>query len=199
MTPVLAHKRSHLVMALLALAISLGAAQAGDGAAATKSHAKTEARNSHADRSRAERIRLHRQVRKLKRRVWHQQRVMRVRTSWTFRAPSRDPLVNARAKLAVWSRRAARVNRTYVRPPHKRAWLCVHRGEGSWRSATGNGYYGGLQMSRGFMHHYGAYLIRVRGTANRWSPLEQIWTGEHGRRAQGWGAWPSASRACGLI
>jgi resuscitation-promoting factor RpfA len=190
MRSVLAYR--YLIAALLALTMSLSAAPAGAGAAAS-------AAKSHSARSKAERLRLSQQVRKLKRRVWHQQRVMRVRTSWTFRAPSRDPLVNARAKLAVWSKRAARVNRTYVRPPHTRAWLCIHRGEGSWRAATGNGYYGGLQMSWGFMRHYGAYLIRVKGAANRWSPLEQIWTGEHGRRVQGWGAWPSTSRACGLI
>jgi hypothetical protein len=108
--------------------------------------------------------------------------VMGVRLSRKFRAPSGDPLLKARFKLAVWAKRAARTNHSYARPPHKRAFLCIQRGEGSWSTATGNGYYGGLQMDRAFMRHYGAYLLRLKGTANRWSPLEQIWTGEHGRR-----------------
>lgn len=204
MSPVRARKRSHLVGALLALTISLSAVPAGAGAAASAAtkpsgSAKAPPVRVHAAHSRAERLGLNRRVAKLQRKVWHQQRVMGVRLSRKFRAPNRNPLLKARFKLAVWSRRAAGIHRTYVRPPHKRSWICIHRGEGSWRSATGNGYYGGLQMDRGFMRHYGAYLLRVKGTANRWSPLEQMWTGEHGRRVQGWGAWPRSSRACGLI
>jgi hypothetical protein len=204
MSSVRAHKRSHLVGALLALTIGLSAVPAGAGAAASaaktqRGGAKAPPVRTRTDASRVERHRLNRRVGKLQRKVWHQQRVMGVRLSRGFRAPSRDPLVGAHFKLAVWSKRAATTNRTYARPPHKRAFLCMHRGEGSWRAATGNGYYGGLQMDRAFMRHYGAYLLRVKGTANRWSPLEQIWIGEHGRRAQGWGAWPRSSRACGLI
>jgi len=38
-------------------------------------------------------------------------------------------------------------------PPHRRAWLCIHRYEGSWRD-SGDPYWGGLQMDRGFMHSY---------------------------------------------
>ena len=34
-------------------------------------------------------------------------------------------------------------------------WRCIHEGEGSWTANTGNGYFGGLQMSDWFMHHYG--------------------------------------------
>ena len=204
MSPVRAHRRSHLVAALLALTVGLSAVPAGAGAAgsaATKASGSANAPpvRAHADRSRTERVRLNRRVRKLQRKVWHQQRVMGIRLSRESRAPNRDPLRKARFKLAVWAKRAARTNHSYMRPPHKGAWLCIHRGEGSWGSATGNGYYGGLQMDLAFMRHYGAYLLRVKGTANRWSPLEQIWTGERGRRTQGWGAWPRASRACGLI
>jgi hypothetical protein len=180
-------------------AVPAGAGAAGSAATKTSGSAKAPPVRVHADRSRAERVRLHRRATKLQRKVWHQQRVMGVRLSRKFRAPSGDPLLKARFKLAVWAKRAARTNHSYARPPHKRAFLCIQRGEGSWSTATGNGYYGGLQMDRAFMRHYGAYLLRLKGTANRWSPLEQIWTGEHGRRAQGWGAWPRSSRACGLI
>jgi hypothetical protein len=85
----------------------------------------------HSGRSRAERVRLNRRAAKLQRKVWHQQRVMGVRLSRQFTARHRDPLLKARFKLAVWAKRAARTNHSYARPPHKRAFLCIHRGEGS--------------------------------------------------------------------
>lgn len=34
--------------------------------------------------------------------------------------------------------------------PHLNLWLCIHAREGAWTAATGNGYYGGLQMSYGW-------------------------------------------------
>lgn len=80
------------------------------------------------------------------------------------------------------------------------AFLCIHRYEGAWDSNTGNGYYGGLQMDLGFQSTYGGdYLARL-GTADRWSPAEQI---EVAARAyasgRGFSPWPYTARACGLL
>jgi hypothetical protein len=92
--------------------------------------------------------------------------------------------------------------RAYVRahnPPHLRAWLCIHRYEAAWTD-TGAPYYGGLQMDWGFMRTYGGWLLRSKGTANRWTPLEQMWVAERAYRSgRGFYPWPNTARYCGLI
>jgi len=84
------------------------------------------------------------------------------------------------------------------RPPHYRELLCIHRGEGSW-SDPGAPYYGGLQMDWGFMRTYGGHLLRTKGTADHWTPLEQMWVAERAIRTRGFYPWPNTARACGLI
>ena len=69
-------------------------------------------------------------------------------------------------------------------PPHLRQFLCIHRYEGSWTD-TGAPYYGGLQMDLGFQQSYGGWLYPRKGTADHWSPLEQMWTAEKGPPEQG--------------
>lgn len=91
-------------------------------------------------------------------------------------------------------------------PAHvKRGFKCIHRHEGAWNANTGNGYYGGLQMDEGFMRTYGAWLFRNVGTADRWSPDQQLrvayrahrgWKGFAGR---GFTPWPNSARLCGLL
>ena len=76
--------------------------------------------------------------------------------------------------------------------------MCIHRFEGSWADA-GPAYYGGLQMSITFQRSYGGWLLRRKGTANHWTPLEQIWTAERARRTRGFYPWPNTARVCGLI
>ena len=86
-----------------------------------------------------------------------------------------------------------------ARPPHYTAWLCIHAGEGSWTANTGNGYYGGLQMDWGFMSSYGGELLRTKGTADHWTPLEQMWVAERAYASgRGFSPWPNTSRMCGL-
>jgi hypothetical protein len=92
-------------------------------------------------------------------------------------------------------RRASRARR----PPNRGAWLCIQRHEGSW-SDGGAPYYGGLQMDISFQRAYGARLLRRKGTADNWTPLEQMWVAEKALRAgRGFYPWPNAARACGLI
>jgi hypothetical protein len=80
-------------------------------------------------------------------------------------------------------------------PPHESLWLCIHGGEGAWNANTGNGYYGGLQMTYG-------WLGLIPGRASDLSPLQQMWAAETGYRqagfSQSWlfGQWPNTSPPC---
>ena len=111
----------------------------------------------------------------------------------------RSIMPSTRAVLRVWVQAAGRAYSKAIHPPHKSAWLCIHRYEGSWRD-PGDPYWGGLQMDRGFMTGYApSYLLR-RGYADRWSPLEQMWVAERAYRSgRGFYAWPNTARYCGLI
>ena len=60
-------------------------------------------------------------------------------------------------------------------------------------------YFGGLQMDLGFQERYGGWLLRAKGTADHWTPLEQIWIAEKAARSRGFYPWPSTARVCGLI
>ena len=101
--------------------------------------------------------------------------------------------------LQLWRRHAAVVRQRFAAPPHAGAWQCIHRYEGSWNDG-GAPYYGGLQMDIGFQAAYGSFLLRTKGTADHWTPLEQIWVAERARRdGRGFYPWPNTARACGLI
>jgi hypothetical protein len=137
-------------------------------------------------------------------RTWYWQRVMG-KQRWPsdyLERKSRSPEFREWA-LRLWKGRAVRARHRAQRPPHKHGWLCIFRYERNpaqgWRTYTGNGFYGGLQMNLGFQRQYGLWLLRRKGPAHRWTPIEQIWVAERGRRVQGWYAWPHTARACGLI
>ena len=112
------------------------------------------------------------------------------------------PLTHASLRHArtVWWRRAIRTKRRFrAGPAHRSAWRCIHRHEGSWRD-SGGPYYGGLQMDIDFQQHYGRELLRAKGTAENWTPLEQMWVAERAYRAgRGFYPWPNTARNCGLI
>jgi Transglycosylase-like domain len=104
-------------------------------------------------------------------------------------------------KAYAWQRREYRQTRRKLRPPirHYSAWLCIHRYEGAWNANTGNGYYGGLQMDYDFMSTYGKSLLRRKGTANNWTPYEQMLVAERAHRTRGFHPWPRTARKCGLL
>jgi hypothetical protein len=132
-------------------------------------------------------------VRRLRGTVWRWQSVIGVR-----RAQSVSPLRSTRA-LRYWRAQERRVIRLAANPPHKSAWLCIHRFEGSWAD-SGDPYWGGLQMDRGFMSTYAAGVLLHKGWANRWTPLEQMWVAERAfRSGRGFWPWPNTARACGLL
>jgi hypothetical protein len=101
--------------------------------------------------------------------------------------------------LRFWERAARHAYVSYIHPPHRRGWLCIHRYEGSWAD-SGDPYWGGLQMDRGFMQGYAPYNLLLRGWADHWSPIEQMWVAERAYRSgRGYYAWPNTARMCGLI
>jgi Transglycosylase-like domain len=136
-----------------------------------------------------------------RRQTWHWQQLMGVRKTPTRRTASASTDLAYRIWVRnVWHRRATQVRKRALHPPHKRQWQCIHRYEGDWRSNTGNGYYGGLQMDIAFQRHYGSWLLRRKGTADRWTPIEQMWVAERAHRSgRGFMPWPNTARACGLI
>jgi hypothetical protein len=100
--------------------------------------------------------------------------------------------------VALWKRRAAAARRLAERPPHMSQFLCIHRFEGSWTD-SGSPYYGGLQMDLGFQRTYAPHLLRTKGTADHWTPLEQIWAAEKAAKSRGFYPWPNTARTCGLL
>lgn len=79
------------------------------------------------------------------------------------------------------------------------AFRCVHTYEGSWSANTGNGYYGGLQMDVTFQRSYGRELLGAKGTANRWTPAEQMAVAIRAHATRGFWPWPNTARRCGLL
>jgi len=136
-----------------------------------------------------------------RREVEHWQRVMGVRSQPVRRlqSASAGTLRNRKREMLEWRRKAARTSRRAAHPPRLPSWLCIHRFEGSWTD-RGGPYYGGLQMDLSFQRHYGGYLLRTKGTADRWTPTEQIWVAEKAYRSgRGFHPWPHTARVCGLI
>jgi hypothetical protein len=131
--------------------------------------------------------------------TWHWQRVMGVpATPVTKKALLRNPRY-LRWVRDLWKSRATKMERLALHPPHMSEWLCIHRYEGGWSDPSAP-YYGGLQMDLSFQRHYGGYLLVRKGTANRWSPIEQMWVAEHAYRSgRGFQPWPHTARYCGLI
>jgi hypothetical protein len=142
-------------------------------------------------------------IAKARKAVWHWQRVMQrplASPARVGRALAQSSSEYKRRALRSWLRRASRVRRKAQDPPHERQFRCIHRHEGSWKANTGNGYYGGLQMNLAFQRDYGRWLLRTKGRAHRWTPIEQIWVGERAlREGRGFHPWPVAARRCGLI
>jgi hypothetical protein len=137
--------------------------------------------------------------------TWRWQRLMGTRLTPTTYAERRGRGIRYLDWLEeLWARRARAARKKAFRVPRAGAWRCIMRYESHpeqrWQTHTGNGYYGGLQMDLGFQRRYGAHLLRRKGTADRWTPLEQMWVAEHAYRAgRGFYPWPNSARACGLI
>jgi hypothetical protein len=137
---------------------------------------------------------------KARREVWRWERLMRVRfTKPTRVAEQTQDADQRRAILDSWKRKAAARKRQAYSLRRMGAWLCIKRYEAAWNDPRPP-YYGGLQMDLAFQRTYGPDLLRKKGTADRWSPIEQIWVAERAYRSgRGFYPWPNTARACGLI
>ena len=130
-----------------------------------------------------------------RRQVWHWQRVM----GEPVLRRLANPPAELPSEIAAWKRIVITVRNHAQNPPHKREWLCIHRFEGAWNDPNPP-YYGGLQMDLGFQRTYGGGLLSRKGTADHWTPLEQMWAAERAHRSgRGFYAWPNTARYCGLI
>jgi hypothetical protein len=155
--------------------------------------------------ARPQRATLLAQIDDLRAETWRLQRLMgkpRTRTSYVERTTKGDAYL--RWVRDLWRKRALVAAERAAKPPHRSQWLCIHRHESHpvqrWRTRTGNGFYGGLQMNIAFQRRYGAELLRRKGTADRWTPIEQMWVAERAHRTGlGFHPWPNTARYCGLI
>lgn len=132
--------------------------------------------------------------------TWRWQRLMgRPRSPYGASAERTRSVPYRKWVLRLWARRAVVVRKQAHDPPRKRDWLCIHRYEGSWTDPNAP-YYGGLQMDLEFQQTYGPELLRKKGTADNWTPLEQIWVAVRAYRSgRGFYPWPNTARYCGLI
>ena len=130
-----------------------------------------------------------------RREAWRWERVMGRPLTRELQDVPEDPEL----RVDAWRKLALRMRHRAQNPPHERAWLCIHHYEGAWHDPNAP-YYGGLQMDLTFQRRYAPELFRRKGTANHWTPLEQIWTAERARSSgRGFYPWPNTARYCGLI
>jgi hypothetical protein len=192
-------KPKRVLLPLLAILL-LGAATVTTLAAASshlKSGATPVASKKRPAVAKARKIRLRHAnpavVRRFRSAAWHWQALMGVHRAKSFAS------LRSRRALRYWRVQARRMRWLAAHPPHKSAWECIHRFEGSW-SDSGDPYWGGLQMDRGFMETYAPPALLRKGWADRWTPVEQMWVAERAHRAgRGYSPWPNTARFCGLI
>lgn len=132
--------------------------------------------------------------------TWHRQIVMGEPLTPTTRSYRRTRSTKYAAWVYHhWKRVNWKVIQQFRAVPLRGSWRCIHQYEGSWND-RGAPYYGGLQMNITFQNHYGHYLLRTKGTADRWTPLEQMWVATKAYMSgRGFYPWPNTARACGLI
>ncbi len=102
-----------------------------------------------------------------------------------------------RGEARAWHERAVKARQVATHPPHLRAWYCIHHREGAWNDPNAP-YWGGLQMDMNFQQAYGPWLLKHKGTADHWTPLEQIWAGVRAWKVRGFEPWSTSAHACGV-
>lgn len=112
-------------------------------------------------------------------------------------------LVGAALVLAVLLVLSGNGRAHKIPPRVVKGFQCIHSHEGSWTDPNAP-YYGGLQMDWGFMATYGTWLLKNRGTADKWTRHQQLhvayraYKGWKGFPARGFSPWPSTRRLCGV-
>ena len=187
-----------LCAAALACAAAVAFAALADPAAAPAGERRTASNELSATAA----VRL---IDRYRKETWRWQTLMRRKRTASRYSALRSPDPEFQAwMLRLWKQRAVRARRQAYNPPRRGAWLCIYRHERhprmGWRTQTGNGFFGGLQMDLAFQRTYGPELLRRKGTADRWTAIEQIWVAERAYRSgRGFYPWPRTARSCGLI
>lgn len=151
-----------------------------------------------------QRVGLLEEIDQLRLETWNWQELMRIpRTPTNFHERVAGDAYR-RWIRDLWQVRADRAEARAQDPPNEQAWRCIQRHEasraGGWEAATGNGYFGGLQMSMTFQRVLAPELLRRKGTADRWTAVEQMWVAERAlRRGYGFTPWPNTAHRCGLL
>ena len=184
--------------ALLALAAAAGTAMGADVVPAIS--AKIDTHQTHQTIGREALAYYGSEISRFKTETWRWQRLTGARLT---PAPVRTALAGLSASAiqrtaGEWRLRLAEAHGKALHPPHLKQFLCIHQYEGSWTD-TGEPYYGGLQMDRGFQRTYGGSLYARKGTADHWTPIEQIWVAEKALESRGYWPWPNTARYCGLL
>ena len=96
----------------------------------------------------------------------------------------------------------ARLRGLLTRRLDRVVWLvgsfqCIHEHEGAWDDPNPP-YFGGLQMDLEFQRTYAPRLLERKGTADHWTPSEQIAVAMVAFVTRGFEPWPNTARACGL-
>ncbi len=137
--------------------------------------------------------------------IFHDRAMMRLLRPYIAAGhPAAAPISTAfrfHAAQLRWTLRELRQTEAAIRAKARRTvsshlsgWLCIHSREGAWNSQTGNGYYGGLQMSYGWMG--------VVGNAALLPPGRQIAVADMVARAHAYayswmqGQWPNTFPPC---
>ncbi len=190
-------RRSRLLLSvvLVGLAAALGTtAGAGVPSPSTEDEDVTPRRITKADRVVIRKIVNQRDA------TWRWQDVMlKPRTPYSATAEGAVTKEYRGWVLRTWQKRAKEAWRNAQRPPHYDEWMCIHRYEGSWTDPNAP-YYGGLQMDMSFQRTYGWRHLQAKGTADNWSPLEQMWVAERAHASgRGFYPWPNTARFCNLL
>ncbi|MBV8065235.1 MAG: hypothetical protein JOY73_06910 [Actinobacteria bacterium] len=142
---------------------------------------------------------LDRQLQAAERQTWYWERLTGTpRTQTAGRTLASIAVRDLSRTVKRWKRRELAAHEKAQHPPHMADWMCIHHWEGAWNDRGGL-YWGGLQMSISFQERYGGWIYKRRGTADHWTPLEQIWTAENALKTRGFWPWPNTARMCGLI
>lgn len=139
----------------------------------------------------------------LKRQKWHDNSIIRFWHNHGYMASMKA------AHDVQWAHRSLRIVQRNLRDltrtgiavsmssPVIRNLLCIHGYEGAWNDPNAP-YWGGLQMDMNFMSAYGGELLRMKGTADHWTPAEQLAVAAKAVESRGYSPWPNTARLCGL-
>ena len=124
--------------------------------------------------------------------------------------PAAPAVARSAAELARWTAVArwlsARTERVAPderpmseRVPYYEELTCIaeHESGGRWDISTGNGYYGGLQMDRGFQQTYAPDLYEAQGDRRQLDPGGADARRRRAVESRGFTPWSTTARMCG--